>query len=143
LSQKNPIISGSFAKNDLQLKASYGSLPPCITNMSPPETQMKEQNTSCHTHTSRPQTSHVTCMSVSTHTHTHAHTQTREPYHQALVFVCVCVTIFPPGLFLSFSPITKYSPPERNTKEKKYIYICYVTHARHTRTRTMTHILES
>jgi len=27
--QKSPIISGSFAKNVLQLKASYGSSPPC------------------------------------------------------------------------------------------------------------------
>jgi len=28
--QKSPIIGGSFAKNDLQLKASNGSSPPCI-----------------------------------------------------------------------------------------------------------------
>jgi len=27
--QKSPVISGSFAKNYLQLKASYGSSPPC------------------------------------------------------------------------------------------------------------------
>jgi len=32
--QKRPIISGSFAKNDLQLKATYESSPPCIAALS-------------------------------------------------------------------------------------------------------------
>jgi len=31
--QKSPIISGSFADNDPQLKASYGSSPPCTINV--------------------------------------------------------------------------------------------------------------
>ena len=35
--QKSPIISGSFAKKDLQLKASYGSSPPCITQFLNPK----------------------------------------------------------------------------------------------------------
>jgi len=30
MTYKNKIISGSFAENDLWLKASYGFLPPCI-----------------------------------------------------------------------------------------------------------------
>ena len=30
--QKSPIISGSFAKHDMQLKVFYGSSPPCANN---------------------------------------------------------------------------------------------------------------
>ena len=33
--QKSPTISGSFAKRDLQLKASYASSPPCSTHIHP------------------------------------------------------------------------------------------------------------
>jgi len=34
-SQMSPITNGSLAKNDLQLQASFGSSPPCITVVSP------------------------------------------------------------------------------------------------------------
>ena len=39
--QKSPVINGSFAERDLQLKASYASSPPCMTdsteNATPPK----------------------------------------------------------------------------------------------------------
>jgi len=34
--QKSPILGGSFATNDVQLKASCGSLPPCTTQVTAP-----------------------------------------------------------------------------------------------------------
>jgi len=43
--QKNPILSGSFAKIDLQLKASYGSSPPCMHH-----TQVLCARTNCSRH---------------------------------------------------------------------------------------------
>ena len=45
--QKNPIISGSFAKNDLQLEASSGDSPPCTHQ------HACANQTQKHTHTKR------------------------------------------------------------------------------------------
>jgi len=55
---KSPTISGSFAKNHLQLKASYGSSPPCMRVV-------------------------VYCLCVCARTHTHArrHTHTHKHKH--------------------------------------------------------------
>ena len=58
--QKSPIINGSFAERDLQLKASCASSPPCILQL---HTHTHTYNTHTHTHTHR-------------HTHTHKHMHT-------------------------------------------------------------------
>jgi len=54
--QKSCIVSGSFAENDLQLQASYGSAPPCVMNVVIYYYM------------------HVTHANTHTHTHTHTHT---------------------------------------------------------------------
>jgi len=59
--QKSPVISGSFAKNDLQLEASYESSPACMT----------AAPASWHIHYTflRIWISHITCMNHSWHTY--------------------------------------------------------------------------
>ena len=46
--QVSPTISGSFAKNDLQPKASYGSSPPCSAQIDPGKRLLQSANTLFH-----------------------------------------------------------------------------------------------
>jgi len=95
--QKSPIISGSFAKNDVQLEASCGSWPPC--NDTRKETLHTQTHKLIHKHTITRTHSHKylyrspsvmtpdkkhytrTDTHIDTHRHTHRHPQTHAHIH--------------------------------------------------------------
>jgi len=64
--KKNPTLSGSLAKPDLQLEASYQSLPPCINESLHQSNWRGECRVICLKSTRWG--SHVTCMNESCHT---------------------------------------------------------------------------
>jgi len=122
--QKSPLISGSFAENDLRLTASYGSLPPCtllssaekrtlmcgeVTNYSPAfllhrekaESRVNEalqkdgDNAAPRTNAGRNQVEH-------TYVYTHTHTVTLS-FCRSLSFSCCVPLLLSLSLSVSLS----------------------------------------
>jgi len=85
--QKSPIISGSFAKRDLQRQASYAFWPPCNAHACPPAPNeaLTHCNTPLHTATQAATVLSIRHSHTATHCNTPLHTATHRntPQHPA------------------------------------------------------------
>jgi len=118
LLQKSPIISASFAKNDMQLEASNGSSPPCIV----PHGDFLRENSQKSTRNYGVHWSHAAHIRYAAHSSHLA--------HLLRVYVCMHVYIHGYGIYVQLTRKDRLNTVVCASSDDCVIHHTYTTHRR-------------